>query len=574
MARKKNKRKLTVIDCFCGGGGFSEGFRQQGFEIVMGIDYWQPAIDTFNYNFKKDLKTRNMLEFGKSVEEIELLPDSDVIIGSPPCVSFSNSNKSGKADKSMGVKLTEVFLRIVAVKKHKKNSKLKAWFMENVVNSRKYLQTHYTFKDLKLKEWAIENGYDPSDVAIKLEDNSTIINSADYGSIQLRKRVISGEMIRFKRLVIPKPTHKEPGADEELPVYKTISIMKNKFPNPFDEKSDDLVTDPLFGITLKKSMLTDHFYDTGIYECDWANSEYLKQNHPFMGKMSFPENNDRPSRTITATRIVNSREAIIYKSELNRKGDGEYRMPTIREIATIMGFPITYQFIGTEYTKWRLVGNAVCTAVSSSIANEVLVKLSRKVPKEKVIIKDFDLDKSTNINTYKLKKFDKAPKKNKGARFRRHPLKEGGMTVALSNYDVIKNTKKVGKWRVTAFYGTGEGFGYSKYKEGFYKTLEPLIQQFATGPDFIKVINNGFSDKIAGKKELQALYENRANKNGFLEPTKLVDEVTALVNKYAEPGIIYEQQKLKVFKKKIVPARQLFALYALNKISTVTNNKI
>jgi len=30
-----------------------------------------------------------------------------------------------------------------------------------------------------------------------------------------------------------------------------------------------------------------------------------------------------------------------------------------REAATIMGFPITFQFAGSEYTKWRLIGNAV-----------------------------------------------------------------------------------------------------------------------------------------------------------------------------------------------------------------------
>lgn len=573
MARKKNKKKLTVIDFFCGAGGFSEGFRQQGFEIVLGVDYWQPAIDTFNYNFKKDLKTTNMLDFNKSVEEIEKLPDTHVIIGSPPCVSFSNSNKSGKADKSMGVKLTEVFLRIVAVKKYKKNSKLKAWFMENVVNSRKYLQPHYTFKDLKLVDWAIENGYNPADIAISLNDNSTIINSADYGSIQLRKRVISGEIFRYNKLIIPKPSHKEADSLESLPDYRTISIIRNNFPSPFEKESQELIIDPLYGIAIKKNLLTDHFYDTGIYECDWSNSEYLKQNHPFMGKMSFPENNNRPSRTITATRIVNSREAIIYKTELERKGDGEYRLPTVREIATIMGFPITYQFIGTEYTKWRLIGNAVCTSVSSALANEVLKALSRNIPNVKAISKDFDLAKATNINTFTKKVFDKAPKKNKGARFRRHPLKEGAMTVALSNYDVVKNTKRVGKWRVTAFYGTGEGYGYSRYTEDFYKTLEPLISTFDKGPEFIKVINNGFSEKIAGKKELQSMYEKRMCTGAYLEPIKLVDEVACIVSKYVKQGEVYEQKKQRVFKKDIVPTRQLFALYALNKISSVTNNK-
>lgn len=44
-------RNLTVIDFFCGAGGFSEGFKQQGFDIIQGVDNWKPAIDTFNHNF-------------------------------------------------------------------------------------------------------------------------------------------------------------------------------------------------------------------------------------------------------------------------------------------------------------------------------------------------------------------------------------------------------------------------------------------------------------------------------------------------------------------------------------------
>lgn len=30
--------KLKVIDLFCGAGGFSEGFRQAGLEIILGVD--------------------------------------------------------------------------------------------------------------------------------------------------------------------------------------------------------------------------------------------------------------------------------------------------------------------------------------------------------------------------------------------------------------------------------------------------------------------------------------------------------------------------------------------------------
>ena len=101
--------KPTLIDFFCGGGGFTEGFRQMGFETLLGVDNWEPAIKTYNLNYGLECKVKNMLDFEKSIEEIEALPDSDIIIGSPPCVTFSSSNISGKADKTLGINLSQIF---------------------------------------------------------------------------------------------------------------------------------------------------------------------------------------------------------------------------------------------------------------------------------------------------------------------------------------------------------------------------------------------------------------------------------------------------------------------------------
>ena len=57
-----------------------------------------------------------MLEFENDIELINALPNTEIIIGSPPCVNFSMSNRAGKADKSLGVRLIEAYLRVVAVK--------------------------------------------------------------------------------------------------------------------------------------------------------------------------------------------------------------------------------------------------------------------------------------------------------------------------------------------------------------------------------------------------------------------------------------------------------------------------
>jgi DNA (cytosine-5)-methyltransferase 1 len=564
--------KLRVIDFFCGAGGFSEGFRQMGYEIVYGFDNWKPAVDTFNHNFGLNCEQKNILDFKYSIEEIESLPNTEIILGSPPCVSFSSSNKSGNADKSLGVELTETFLRIIAVKKHQPNSILKAWFMENVVNSKKYIKNEYTFNDLRLNKWADKHNINPLNIAIKLHDNTAIINSADYGSFQARKRLISGEISKNEKLIIPNVSHsKNPKNGKKI--YKDIEVIKQIFSHPFIKKSKTIISDPQYLIKISQDYLSDHFYDTGIYEVEWKTSKYWKTNHPYMGKMSFPENESNPSRTIIATKIANSRESIIYRSELPRIGDGEFRLPTVREASILMGFPITHQFIGTESNKWRLVGNAVCCSVSRAFAREVLKTYCRIIPKSILVNKRANISGVNNLNTYDLKSFSKPPIKSKGARFRRHAIKDGNMTVTLSNYDIENNFKSAeSKWYTSIQYGTGKGFPIQKINNKYYENLEDMIQGFHNGKEFLKYINNGFSEKIGNANELQKLYEQQKSSIRYTEPTELINLLKEKLEKLEFEIKEIEQEKLEIFThKKKIPVKQVFALYAINKISTIAN---
>jgi len=566
--------KLSVIDFFCGAGGFSEGFRQKGFEILKGYDNWQPAIDTFNHNFNTNSSVKNILDFKESIDEINLLPNTDVIIGSPPCVSFSSSNISGKADKESGVVLTKIFLRIVAVKKFQKNSILKAWYMENVANSRNYLADYYTFNDLGLGQWAKKNKLSPNKKAIILKDNQPLINSADYGSYQARKRAISGEIICKEKLIIPKPTNSDV-EESKLPKWNTLGDLLNNFPSPILKYSEELIHDPIYkSIKIKLPQLTDHFYDSGLYKSEWRQSREHKTNHYCMGKMAFPENKDKPSRTITATKSGTSREALIYKSEYTRKGNGEYRSPTVREAASIMGFPFTYQFLGSPNNKWRLVGNAVCPSVSRSFAAELLRQLGIKQPNNLELTLSPNIEGVENLNSFKENSFNKQPKRVKNSRFRRHPLKEGNLTVTLSNFDIEKNSTTSNKWFTSIQYGTGEGYKNQKVEDGYYKNLETLISKIDTGKQFIKIINNGFSEKIGNAVQLQEMYEVQKSVDSLLEPTALVEEVKNIIDKLGAKENQYIQNEVKVFKEKsVVPIKQLFALYAINKIASVANSK-
>ena len=52
-------KKLTAIDLFSGCGGFSYGFQQAGFHVLLGVDNSEIALKTFARNHKNS-KTLNI----------------------------------------------------------------------------------------------------------------------------------------------------------------------------------------------------------------------------------------------------------------------------------------------------------------------------------------------------------------------------------------------------------------------------------------------------------------------------------------------------------------------------------
>jgi DNA (cytosine-5)-methyltransferase 1 len=525
------KTKLTVIDFFSGAGGFSEGFRQQGFQVIKGIDSWEPAVLTHNLNHGLNDSTDNVLNYvgvdSGDVELIEALPDVDVIIGSPSCVTFSMSNKGGKADKTEGLKLIEAYLRVIAVKKHKKKSKLKAWLMENVPNSGNYVKHDYTFVDLNLELWAIANSISPKSIALSL--NGVVLNASDYGAPQNRNRFICGESISDGKFPMPKSVKHSP---------LRLKDIKSKMPKPNDTNPTGIWEDPNYpGLKLEADHISDHFYDTGLYITQWEQAKYLKTMHPFMGKMSFPEDEEKKSRTITATRSSCTREALIYKSEYIRIGHGEYRAPTIREVASLMGYPYTYQFFGSESLKWKLIGNSVSPQLSAALAKAILAKVGhRQIPSEDV---DFNSQKNNylsinNLNSYSPNLFEENKLRRVGARFRRSIYKGQNMTVDLLNYYPNKKDNIGKKWHVCVFYGTGSDHMFDILTKTSYRKLRNLLSaEFNLFEDFISEVERIIGGKSLSSRTMQKAYETDSELKNELNPLVLIEQLREIANKYA-----------------------------------------
>jgi DNA (cytosine-5)-methyltransferase 1 len=442
-------KRLTVADFFCGAGGFSEGFRMKGFDVVFALDNWKPAITTHKLNHPECNSVQaDILELDTPKKIDALVPNTDVIIGSPPCVSFSGSNKAGKADKTLGIKLIEAYLRIVLWKKSKGVAKY--WILENVPNSDKYIKDEYTWKELGLP------GNGPS---LKIKTRA-ILNAAEYDVPQGRKRLFLGDF--------PLP-----GKTNMKDFVKLGDVLKT-LTKPSSFKEGTTIADPNYpDLKLKSEDVTDHFYDTTVAEFEWKSAERLKRDHGFMGKMSFPEDTERPSRTVMATRSASTREAMILGDE--RNGRKTYRMPTIREVASIMSFPVTYQFEGgSEEAKYKQVGNAVCPKLISAIAGAIEKDAGMDAPAGYLF--DGTVPKLTmNLNgtKRKLKKLGPKPLKSK---FSDHVpyLKANGFRVELTNRNSDFERQKF-LWDCVLHHGSGKS---AKMSMPSLKDVEKILHSW------------------------------------------------------------------------------------------------
>lgn len=114
--RNQSQYQGTVIDLFCGAGGLSEGFRQAGYHVLAGNDFFDAAGETFESTHREakflpgPIQQYSAQDFlraaGLSAGEL------DVLVGGPPCQGFSVYNhQRGLHDERSS--LYREYLRIV-----------------------------------------------------------------------------------------------------------------------------------------------------------------------------------------------------------------------------------------------------------------------------------------------------------------------------------------------------------------------------------------------------------------------------------------------------------------------------
>ncbi len=524
---------MKVADFFCGGGGFSEGFRQAGFEVVFAVDKWDPAVLTHKGNHP-NCRTINKdiveLSFLPDDEFNSIIPDTEVIIGSPPCVAFSSSNKSGKGDKAEGIKLFEAYLRIIARKKKKKNSILKYWILENVPNIQKYIKDEYTAKELKI---------DDSDFILKVKgEASGVYKALDFGAPTKRKRYFCGDFIK-------------PDLVETNKEFQKLGYILECLGEPLS-KDENIIIDPNWDFTMKKGDITDSKYIFEVSEFEWRKAKRLKEDRGYMGRMSFPENLDKPSRTIMATMSCSSRESFI----LGYKKD-KYRLPTVREVATIMSFPLDYMFYGkSKLIKYKLVGNAVPPKLSYAFAKAIAKKEKMNLTKEYKKINHDNKIQFYNLNGRSFPLNDEKDKKS-NAKFKYHiPY------MIINSYRVELTNKEssfednIIKWSIEIHKGQGKNA----------KIIVPDISSISVESREVDNFICRISNKIITNKSLQEAFcmtDKARIEEKLIGPYELLESVKVFLEDYSLNNYTEGLFRYNEF---IIPNKIILGYYILSKI--------
>lgn len=347
----------NFFDLFCGCGGFTQGFKQAGFNPCLGIDMWKDATVTYQFNFpecsiineditkisSEDLLVKAKLNSG----------EVDVIIGGPPCQGFSISGKR-MIDDPRNV-LYKSFVQIVS------DIKPKIFVMENVPGL--VSMANGTVRDSVIEDFT-NIGYN---VAWK------ILSADDYGVPQHRRRVffvgLNRRIFGEEKFVFPKETN----INNKITCFDAISDL--------DFIADDVALPEEIDYQLPAQNDYQRMMRKGS-ECVWnhvatlhnAKTKQIISMVPDGGNyLDLPKELWNTRKVHIAWTRMDSRKPCFtidtgHNHHFHYK---ENRVPTVRESARIQSFPDTFKFLGIKTSQLKQVGNAVPPLLAQAIALQI-----------------------------------------------------------------------------------------------------------------------------------------------------------------------------------------------------------
>jgi len=374
-----------IVDFFCGAGGLSLGFVQEGYFVDFANDYEDVCIQTYRHNHPEVSSSRvvhgdirdivNHLE-GYSIKDI------DVMVGGPPCQGFSSANQQRIIDDPRN-ELYKYYIKAIEKIKPKfvvmENVRGMLPYAEQIVEDYQNINTKDNFSyDVSCKILVSDNfGVAQkrqrlifiairNDISEKLNITPDCIFSSIESSTSGKKtHILQDALDWIKPLKSPRIKNMTEVDDDitgkKIDIndffgnensYLRLINQNRKIPFVFNHKAR-YTNDTNYEIYSKLDQGED-----GTSEKIRDIMPYKHRSHIFKDKY-FKLRADRPSRTITAHLRMDCHSHIHPQ---------QIRSITPREAARIQSFPDDYIFLGPYLKTYMQIGNAVPPLMARGIA--------------------------------------------------------------------------------------------------------------------------------------------------------------------------------------------------------------
>lgn len=346
--------KLNAIDLFAGCGGLSKGFMDAGFDIIVGVDNDQAALNTFAKNHNGAVALNADLSLQETFDKIKEIAGEkkiDVIIAGPPCQGFSLTGPRNFDDER-----NKLYLAVIEMVRQ---FEPQAFIIENVPGMATLYKGQIKEEILKrFRKMGYNIDYD-------------ILCAADYGVPQIRKRLIFmgikkgiGEPRFPKAKVAPEKYLTCRDAVSDLPaLIDDIGSDESEYSQAPLTKYQKLMRGDC--TVLYNHLGTNHTQmvkDTIALVPEGGNYKDLPPGWGESRKfhMAWTRlNGNAPART------VDTGHRNLFHYEYNR-------IPTVRESARMQSFPDDFVFTGTKTQQSRQVGNAVPPLLGQALGRTIL----------------------------------------------------------------------------------------------------------------------------------------------------------------------------------------------------------
>jgi len=348
------RRPATVLDLFAGAGGLTQGFHgaAAAYTTVRAVEIDPSAAASFAATFGDVVHVGSIGDWLRT----ETVPQVDVVVGGPPCQGFSLLGKQDAEDLRNGL-WRDYAETIVRARPH-------YFVLENVGA---FLRS----PQLDLFREATAPGGVLADYAFE----SKVLNAADYGSPQLRKRaVLIGHHRDLPFPGFPEPTH--------LRKHLTLRAALHGVPPHVTSRELPDRTRVYGDKVLRGPFATDELHlDRTYTSTSMARIRSIPENG---GRFDLPDRllpscwrNYTTGSTDVMGRLRWDRPSVTIRTEFVKPEKGRYLHPTehraitLYEGALIQGFPPEHRWVGSKTSIARQIGNAVPIPLGRAIADHL-----------------------------------------------------------------------------------------------------------------------------------------------------------------------------------------------------------